>query len=400
MSSLFRWVTVALISGGLISCHPSTTPTGDNSASPPGVQAPVTIVEALAVPESYEAVGTVRPKVSSTLQSKMTGHVLSVSVREGDRVESGQILVELDARETESHLSRAEGALREAQQARNETDKALQAAIQSRAAAEADNELAASTFARYQELLARQVVSQQTFDEANAKMKGAAAGSARADEMVSSLRAKQGEVDARIGQAEAEVRNAQTMLSFAQVTAPFAGIITSKSVEVGDLAAPGAPLLTLEDPQMYRLEVQVDEEQIQKIAPGATVSVMLDAMSEVPMTGAVSEIVPASDAASRSIVVKIDLPTEATVRSGMFGRARFELGARQTLVVPQAAVFQRGQLLGVYVVGEGDIARLRLITRGKTYDAGVEVLSGLDPGERIVSDQVDQVADGAIVKQG
>jgi RND family efflux transporter MFP subunit len=169
---------------------------------------------------------------------------------------------------------------------------------------------------------------------------------------------------------------------------------------VGDLAAPGSPLLVMEDPQQYRLEAQVDEEQVHKIALGANVPVVLDALGEGELAGTVAEIVPAADPASRTSVVKVDLPAGSKVRSGMFGRARFTTGEEQALIVPATAVFQRGQLTAVYVIGEGGVARLRLITVGKQYSSGVEVLSGLDPGEQIVADKTDQVADGATVKQG
>ncbi|MDQ1256107.1 MAG: hypothetical protein QG656_703 [Candidatus Hydrogenedentes bacterium] len=368
----------------------------------PGVaaQAPVMTVEKLAIPTSHEAVGTVRAKVTSTIQSKMMGHVLAVHVREGDRVELGQVLVEIDSREAESQVQRAESAVRGAQEMRQEMDLVIRAALQSQAAAEAGNELATATFERYKGLAEKEAVSRQLYDEANAQLKGAAADAARAGEMALSLQSKRGEVDARIEQAQAELSNAQTLLSFAKVTAPFAGIVTSKTVDVGDLAAPGSPLLVLEDPRQYRLEAQVDEEQIHKIALGAAVPVVLDALGEGELAGTVAEIVPSADPASRTSVVKVDLPADTQVRSGMFGRARFTTGEEQALVVPATAVFQRGQLTAVYAIGEGGVARLRLITVGKQYSSGVEVLSGLDPGEQIVADKTDQVADGAIVKQG
>jgi multidrug efflux pump subunit AcrA (membrane-fusion protein) len=84
----------------------------------------------------------------------------------------------------------------------------------------------------------------------------------------------------------------------------------------------------------------------------------------------------------------------------MFGRARFETGQKEAVTVPATAAVQRGQLTGVYVIGDGDVARLRLITIGKHYGSDIEVLSGLEPGERIVADRADQITDGAIVKQG
>jgi len=315
-------------------------------------------------------------------------------------VESGQVLVEIDAREAEAQARRAESAVREAREARQETENAIQAALHAKTAAEAGNELATATFERYKGLASSQAVSRQVFDEANAKLKEAAADAARASEMVLSIQAKRAEVDARIEQAQAELSNAQTLLSFAKVTAPFAGVITHKTVDVGDLAAPGNPLFEIEDPLQYRLEAQVDEEQLPRIEPGAAAAVLLDRAGKDPLAGTVAEIVPSADPASRTFVVRIDLPPNPAVRSGMFGRASFSAGQRQTLTVPARAVFQRGQLTGVYVVGDDDVARLRLITVGKKFDPDIEVLSGLEPGERIVVDNIDQVMDGAVVNRG
>jgi multidrug efflux pump subunit AcrA (membrane-fusion protein) len=404
MKRLVRFLVLgfpaAMALTGVLGACGRSTGSSEQAAAPVTVQASLAIAEKHSVQVPYEAVGTVRAKESSTLQSKLMGHVQAVNVWEGDHVESGQVLVEIDSREADAEVKRAESALREAQETRQETEKVIQATLQSKAAAEAGNELAEATFKRYQGLAESQAVSRQVLDEASAKSKGAAAEAAGASEMVLSVQAKRGEADARIEQAKAELSHAQTLLSFAKVTAPFAGIITRRTVDVGDLAAPGSPLLVVENPQQYRLETQVDEEQIQEIKLGSKVAVVLDAFGKGELGGAVAEVVPSADPASRTYVVKIDLPPDLAVRSGMFGRARFDTGEKQTLTVPATAVLQRGQLTGVYVAGEDGIARLRLITTGKHYGPDVEVLSGLEPGERIVVDKTDQIRDGVLVKQG
>ena len=391
---------VAIVLAVLLGACGRSTELPGKAQSLPTVQVALATVEKRSVEAPYEAVGTVRARTVSTLQSKMMGHVQAVNVREGDRVVAGQVLIEIDAREAESQVKRAESALLEAQQVQQEVGNVIQAAMRSKDAAEAGNALASSTFDRYKGLSESQAVSRQVFDEAGAKLKGAAAEAARAAEMVLSAHAKRGEANARIEQAKAELSNAQTMLSFAKVTAPFAGIITRKSVDVGDLAVAGSPLLVVEDPQQYRIEALADEEQVHRIATGAKVPVTLDALGEddqghpVLLDGTVAEIVPSADPISRTFVVKIDLPQNPAIRSGMFGRARFDVGQKQTITIPETAVFHRGQLAGVYVVVEDNIARLRLITVGERYGSGVEVLSGLEPGERVVADKTGEVSDG------
>jgi multidrug efflux pump subunit AcrA (membrane-fusion protein) len=103
------------------------------------------------------------------------------------------------------------------------------------------------------------------------------------------------------------------------------------------------------------------------------------------LAGKVVQILPASDPASRTFLVKIELPRNSAIRSGLFGRARFPLGTREALSIPQTAVVERGNMQAVYVLGTGEIASLRYITLGRSDQQSVEVLSGLDDGERIVA---------------
>jgi len=215
---------------------------------------------------------------------------------------------------------------------------------------------------------------------------------------VASIQARQGEALSRIEQSKAQLENARAVLSHTKVEAPFAGLITKKFVEVGDMASPGAPLLEIEDARQYRLEAIVDEVLVQGIKMGEKVPVILDAVGGGTLDGVVAELTPSADPSSRTFMVKIDLPATQGIKSGMFGRASFSAGQADALAVPAAAVFERGQLSGVYVVGSDNIARLRLVTVGKRRGEKVEVLSGLDPGEKIVVDGVDRVKDGCVVR--
>ncbi|MFN0084030.1 MAG: efflux RND transporter periplasmic adaptor subunit, partial [Blastocatellia bacterium] len=168
--------------------------------------------------------------------------------------------------------------------------------------------------------------------------------------------------------------------------APINGIITAKHLDLGSMAAPGAPLLTVEDDRNYRLEAAVEESQTRNIRLNTPARVTIDALGGEELTGRVVEIVPAADPASRSYTVKIQLPVRLGVRTGMFGKARFPSGQRRALLIPVAALVERGQLTGVYAVDSAGIARLRLVTAGKREGERIEILSGLNEGERIVVD--------------
>jgi multidrug efflux pump subunit AcrA (membrane-fusion protein) len=346
----------------------------------------------------YEATGTVRSKTTSVVSSRIMGSIIAIRVREGDRVRAGQPLVEIDSRDATAQLQKAQAGLREAESALDEIERNLQAAGSGKAAAEASLALAVSTYNRYKALLERRSVSPQEFDEVQAKYTVADAEAERATRMLSSLSARKNQVLAKIDQAKADVVNAQVYASYGRVASPIDGIVTARHAEVGSMAAPGAPLLTVEDNSHYRLEASVEESQIRSVQVSDQVQVRIDALSDEEFSGRVSEIVPAADPASRSNTVKIDLPVRRALRSGSFGRVRFSSGQKQAITIPRRAITERGQLVGVFVVDESGTARLRLIKTGKAYGDRVEVLTGLSDGERIVVDRLETVSDGSRVE--
>ncbi|MBL8191297.1 MAG: HlyD family efflux transporter periplasmic adaptor subunit, partial [Acidobacteria bacterium] len=153
----------------------------------------------------------------------------------------------------------------------------------------------------------------------------------------------------------------------------------------------------IEDAAQYRLEAAVEESQIGKIHLKDRARVKIDAIGE-ELESTVAEILPAADPMSRSYTVKLDISSSQPLRSGLYGTARFVRGQRQAITVPASAIAQRGQLTGVFVVDGANIARLRLIKTGKSFGDRVEVLSGLNEGERIAVDGIAKLNDGAKVQ--
>ena len=353
------------------------------------------------VQEDYEAVGTVRSKTASLLSSKTVGNILAVHVREGDGVRMGQLLIEIDDREARAQVQKAQAGLREVQDAQEEIDQNIRAAESAREAAEAGRSLAAATFKRYSNLLEQKSVSQQEFDEVQAKLKVADAEVDRAGRMLQALMAKKNQVLAKMEQVKADITSAQVYTGYSRILSPINGIVTSKQAEVGLLAAPGVPLLTVEDNSSYRLEVSVGDSMLPKIRLDTPVRVSIDALGPQEFSSRVAEIVPASDPGSRSSTVKIDLFDgkggaigQPALRSGLFGKARFPIGQKQVLKVPQRAILQSGQLVSVLIVDSANILRLRLIKTGKQYGDQFEVLSGLNDGDRIIVEGIEKVKEG------
>jgi len=332
----------------------------------------------------YRASGTVRGKTTAILTSKTTGYVRSVDVRPGDVVRQGQVLAVLEANDSAASVRRARAGLDQSMESRAEAENAVQAA-------QAALRIAKSTHERVAALYANKTIAQQEYDEADARLKGAMAQ----EEMAKArLRAS----GSRIDQAKAEIGEAQATLDYARITAPFAGKVIERRIDPGNLASPGMPLLVVEQEGKLRVETAVEESRAASVALGDQTTVEIEALPQ-PVTGTVGEIVPTVDVASRAFMVKVDLPADlGGLRPGMFARVNFRVGSRPRLVVPTTAISQNGALDRVFAV-DGDRVRLRMVTLGEKQGPWTEVLSGLGPGERIVTAPTVALRDGARISE-
>jgi RND family efflux transporter MFP subunit len=355
LSRLGPLAAVAAMTGGLSGC--SSEPT----AKPPVPEivhsVSVLEVERADSPDLLEAVGTIRAAQTSQLASQTMGNIVELRVHEGDHVQRGQVLAIVDDAQPRAAVERATAA--------------ESAAQQELVSSESDLALAQSTMNRYQTLFDRKSVSPQEFDEVKARYQAALA---RRD----MTRASQ-------AQAKAALAQAHTSLSYTRILAPFDGVITEKKLDPGMLASPGLPVFTIEGLGHYRLEVTINENDLRFVRMGAQVTVVVDALETAQQKGKVVQIVPAADSASRTFLVKIELPADTRLRSGLFGRAQFSRGNRSALLIPQTAVVERGQLQGVYVLDQNRIANLRYVTIGRSNGSAVEVLAGLQERERLVA---------------
>jgi RND family efflux transporter MFP subunit len=348
-------VLCLVASGGLSSC---SNERHTQAAAPETVSnVSVIVAQTTAAPDWLEAVGTVRAARTSQVASQIMGDIVEIRAHEGDRVQSGQVLAVLNDAQPRSGADQATAAL-------NVAEKEV-------SAADSDFALAEVTLKRYQQLYEKKSVSPQEFDEVKGRCQSA---EARRDM-------------ARAGQAQANagLMQARTSLGHTRIHAPFAGVVTEKRADAGTLASPGMPIFTIEDTRSYRLEVAVDESDLRLVHVGQVSPVTIDALGNDPLSGKVVQIVPAADSASRSFLVKVELPDDARLRSGLFGRARFPRGERSALLIPRTSLVERGQLQGVYVLDANQIAGLRYVTLGKSAGEQIEVLSGLQGGEKVVA---------------
>jgi RND family efflux transporter MFP subunit len=357
-------------------------PNKSEAASVPPVAVQTATVETVDWPVTYEAPGTVRARTSAVISSRLMGYIRETRVQPGDRVAAGQLLVTIDSRDLDASVRQAQAAEAEARSAAAEADNGI-------AAASAQRGLALATFKRMEILHKQTSISDQEFDEAQARLRTAEA----TFEMAQSKRTQ---INAKIVQAKQGVESAGIVQTFTRIQSPFAGIVTEKPAQQGQLATPGMPLLTVEQTGRYRLEAPVEESLLGTIRVGQKVKVALDAYGQT-LDARVDEIVPAIDAQSRSFLVKASLPQAPNLRSGLFGRLLIDRSSRQSPVVPADAIIQRGELQSVFVA-EGGVARTRMVAVGSMRAGKAEILSGLVPGERIIHPRPAKLSDGMKVE--
>ncbi|WP_442807782.1 efflux RND transporter periplasmic adaptor subunit [Trinickia soli] len=307
------------------------------------------VVEPTPVADEIVADATIESTRQTSIAAQISGRITGLYVKAGDRVNAGQRLLAVDQRAADQQL----------------------AAVRAQAAAaRAELDVARRELERTQYLFDKQYVSQAALDRANARYQSA-----------SSM------TQARLADAGA----AAVGPTLHNIAAPYAATIASVDVELGSMAMPGMPLITLFDPGALRAVATVPQARAAALRPDLPVRIELP---DVPgaqhwQTATSVTILPVADALSASVQVRLSLPASAGVvaRPGMYARAHFLVGApRPRLMVPLAAVVRRTEVTAVYVVASNGSATLRQVRLGETRADRVEVLAGLSTGERIALD--------------
>ncbi len=355
------------------------------ASAPAKVQSAVAVetrpVEKGDVADVLEVGGTVQAKKVALVSARLMAQVREVRVKPGDRVRTGQVLVVLDSADL-SAQARSAGAAAQA------AGQGVVAAEAERGAAEAGLALAKATHGRIATLESTRSATRQELDEAVAALRAAEGRMTAAAARV--VQATQGAAS-----ADAASEASRVVEGYGSVVAPFDGVVTEKLIEPGNMAAPGAPLLRIEDTTGFRLEVRLDESHLARVAPGTSVEVVVEALGAAgELTGRLEEVSRAVDVDARTFLVKVALPPAPGLRSGLFGRLRVAGPPQPGLLVPEGAIVRRGQMSSVFVV-EGGVARVRLVELH-----GREVLAGLVEGERVVVVPPPALTDGRTVTEG
>jgi len=295
----------------------------------------------------YDAV--VESVRQTVIASQVSGAVIQLPVKVGDIVKGGQVLVRIDAR------SATQGSL------------ASQAQTQ---AARSALELATKDVQRQRHLFEKQYISQSAMERAEAQYR------ATSEQLKSQI-------------AQASIANIQS--DFFIIKAPYAGIISELPIALGDMAMPGKPMLTIYDPKGLRITAAVPESALSNYAAGQPFKIELPGLPSghqwLSMTH--MQVLPTIDAGTHTLQVRVDLPESAQgVAPGLFARLWLasQSAAGSHIYVPSSVIVRRAEMTGLYVIDSNKHPVLRQVRLGNSQNDMIEVLAGVNVGERVALD--------------
>ncbi|TLP81715.1 efflux RND transporter periplasmic adaptor subunit [Maribacter sp. ACAM166] len=300
--------------------------------------------------------GTVEAVKSSAISTRMMGYMDRIYVNVGDKVRKGQLLLSINNADLSAKLAQVNAGITEASVAFSNAEK---------------------DFNRYTTLFNETSASQKELDDISASYNMA---------------------KARLESAKQMKNEVNAQFSYANIRAPFNGVVTNKFINAGDMANPGMPLLEVEAPGNFQILAMVPESEISQIKVDTEVDVLVKSLNE-SVSGKVAEVSTSAKSTGGQYLVKVLLDkTETNLMSGMYATVQFPTGEKaisQAVFVPLEAIVKRGQLSGIYTVSQNNTALLRWLRLGRTFGDRVEVLSGLSPDEQYIIGSQGKLYNGA-----
>ncbi|MBO0331165.1 efflux RND transporter periplasmic adaptor subunit [[Muricauda] lutisoli] len=340
----------------LMGCGSDEKQTADNREAVPVTVADVDMGDSSTI---LAGSGQVKAVNSATLSTRMMGYVESLPVKIGQKVNKGDLLISINNVDLRAKKAQVEASITEAQVAFNNAKK---------------------DYERFQNLFNENSASQKELDDMTARYEMAKARLEAANQMKNEV---------------------NSQFAYANIRAPFSGVVTNTYIDEGDMANPGVPLVSVESPGGFEVVAKVAENNISGIAVGTKAHVLVKAL-DTTITGKVSELSVSAQHTGGQYLMKVLLDrTEAEILSGMYVTVRLEAedqGEGRTVVtVPSKALVHKGQLTGVYTLGQDNVALLRWLRLGENYGEEVEVLSGLSKGDQYIVSAEGKLYNGAKV---
>ena len=308
------------------------------------------------------ASGKIEAENSAMISTRLMGFVTDITVKTGQKVSQGQLLARISSNDLAAKKAQAEAGIAQANAGYNNARK---------------------DYERFEALFAQKSASQKELDDMSTRMEMAKAGLEAAKQMRNEVMAQ---------------------FSYSNITAPFSGVITGTFMKKGDMANTGMPIISMEGSSKLQAVVMVSESEILNIKNGMQADVTIKSTQKT-IKGRVAEMSSSAQNTGGQYIVKINLDEPAQILSGMFVQAVFPIersasaeAATSMTLIPKEAIIEEGQLKGIYVLNDQNIALLRWVRLGKTYGNDVEVLSGLSENEKYVLKADGRLFNGVQIK--
>lgn len=385
---LFRSLIVVL-AVGIAACSPESNTSGRKSEHPEKVRVKTELVREMSVPMVRSFTGTVASADTALLTPKVTGYLDGLYVKAGDTIRKGELLARITSKELVDKKNYAESAVKEARNGERQAALGRKMAGFELKQAEAQYALAEKTYHRYSNLLKTESVSKQEFDEVEAKYKAALEGVKLSRENINLAAEKLTQVRIKKQQAIAMLDEVKTYLGYTELRAPFDGVVLQKLMDIGNLVAPGQPILKIGSHENV-IYAYVNGSVVRNVKPGQEATVEIPSAGQT-FNSRILNVDPNIDPATRNFRVK--LSGKGDLVPGMYASVNFGEGTEKAVVVPRSAVLERGELSMVFV-DENHRAQMRMVKTGRSFKDTIQILSGLTPGEKIIVDKVNELKSG------
>ena len=337
---IVRLIFAAALGTVLLACGKS--PSGVQPAAPAPLES--IVLELQHAPLERQLDGKIEAVNQGTVAAQTSGRVTEILYDVNDFVPAGAVIVRIRATEQKAGLLQAQANLREA------TAREIEAR---------------QRYDRVVAMIEKKLVAQAALDEASANLDAA---------------------KAQLAAARAALQSAQEGVSYTEIRAPYAGIVTKRNVQLGETVSPGTPLMSGLSLQFLRVTVDVPQSIVEQVRRIRKAAVYVDGrrVEATKLT-----VFPEAATASNTFRARLELPENATdLYPGMFVKVGFVVGETKRLLVPAASVVDRGDVTAVYVIDAEGRTSLRQIRPGHRFDGKVEVLAGLSAKERIATDPI------------
>jgi len=323
--------------------------------------------EKISIDRSFEESGIVTTDLKATISPQVMGIIEKINVQPGDRVNKGDILLIINSDQFKMKLGQAEKGMEQAKSGKLQAEQHLLAAT-------AAYEQAKKAYNRTKSYFEKKAASEVQLEAAESGFKQAQAGMKAAKEGVEAAKAG-------VEKAQKYIDEAKVAIGYCKIRAPFDGVITQKYVDTGDMASPGRPVFTINNPEIYQLQANIRESLMPFVSKNQKLKITIGNKSYL---GIVSEVTPNIDPATRTFPVKVTFKPEEKIFVGMYGKLLVPAGKSMAVAIPKNAVYSTGQLKSV-LVKQGNYCKRVYIQTGEAIESDmIEVLSGLSGGEKLI----------------